>query len=278
MDVKKENEIQTGLIRLVNPWRGRIWCCNLKLKEGVLSARTGGKDTKAFQDWEIYFIHRGLEYYCGRSFPRQELMRWFGSEMLPKDDLPQEDFWGSIPANTSAPQEWNWYAFSQGELVLEQYLKPTAADFQKVCGYALLIARDKFYPFLDCFEIWVGDKETLEPLALVATGNSLAEIDYQFFSPRVRFDWDLKDDHPALRTLEREINRSINASSTPGKFSYCSRIFERKLDNTVVEYRRKDPSDLENLPQKIDSDISVLPSNWLGDRYWPRYQQIISEN
>jgi hypothetical protein len=260
---------QLGLIRLVNPWRGQIWCADIQTKHGTLSARTGSKPKQAFEQWDVYHCVGDSEFYCGRSFSKRELMRWFSASVPDADDQPQEDELGSIPANTPDPKAWKWFALTQGETVLKPEYKPTAADFQKVAGYALAVRPDEFYPYLDQYEIWVCDKETLEPIALVMTANSLEQADRMTFSPMVKFDRNLKGNNPALRELEDRINQRVNSSEKSNTFKWVHRLYKRNLDGTAIEYARENPNDT-SLPLMAMGE-AVLPEPYLAEPYWSEY-------
>lgn len=271
MNAIASQEIRLGLIRLVNPWRGRIWCADLATAHGTLSARTGTKPKDAFERWDIYLVRDGVEYWCGRSFTKRELMRWFSAEVLPADDQPQDDEFGNIPANTPNPQSWKWYGFTVGEVVLPSQYKPAAADLQRLAGFALAMRPNEFYPYLDLFEVWVCDKDTLEPLALVATGNTLKEAEAQMFSPLVRLgkgdlSYDFKDCGDA-RSLQKRINDRINAATVTGRVKSVSRMFERKLDGLAIEYRNGQAYSGGN--ENIN-----LPENWLADPWWELLQSL----
>ncbi len=274
MNASASGEIRLGLIRLVNPWRGRIWCADLTTPHGILSVRTGSKPKEAFERWDIYLVREGIEYYCGRSFTKRELMRWFSADLLPADDQPQDDDFGSIPANTPTPQGWKWYGFTSGEVVLPHQHKPTAADFQRVAGFALAMRPNEFYPYLDSFEVWVCDKDTTKPVALVATGNTLDESESQAFSPLVRlgsgdlsFDF---EDCASARSLQKRINGRINTATEPNRIKFVSRLFERRLDGTVIEYRDGCPY------SGTDTDaVMALPENWLAEPWWAKFQCLV---
>ncbi len=100
-----QEKIEQGIIRLVNPDRGTCYCVNLYLSgERILSARTGAEGKDIFQKWDIYLVHNGIDFYCGRTFDhalraseadRTELERWFSATTPAKEDLPQEDWLGS---------------------------------------------------------------------------------------------------------------------------------------------------------------------------------------
>lgn len=269
MSAIASQEIKLGLIRLVNPWRGRIWCADLATAHGTLSARTGAKPKNAFERWDIYLVRDGVEYWCGRSFTKRELMRWFSAEVLPADNQPQDDEFGSIPANTPNPQSWEWYGFTVREVVLPSQYKPTVADLQRLAGFALAMRPNEFSPYLDLFEVWVCDKDTLEPLALVATGSTLEEAEQQTFSPLVRLgtgdlSFEFKDCEKA-RSLQKQINERVNAAVESGCVKYASRLFERRLDSAVVEYRG-------GHVYSGDDAIANLPENWLADPWWGELQ------
>ncbi len=266
--------IVNGRMRLVNPYRGIIFCSNLEMPSGFLSIRTGGM-VEPFQKWGFYRYFEGIEYYCGREFSRSEIGNWLGNQVLPTEDQPQEDWLGPIPANTPDPKDWKWIGFSVGEHRLPQQLKPTKADFQTLCGEALTLNSDTFYPLIDRFEIWVCDKVTKQPIALVSTGISLEDIDCQTFSPMVKFDWDLKDDHPGLRDLEDAINRAINTSESRSRFGCYTLLCEKKLDGQAIFYGRDNPQDPTS-PLIPTEDKYILPDNWLAEEYWGTYQEFLA--
>lgn len=263
----QSGKARAGLIRLVNPWRGRVWCAEIEVENGIVSARTGAEASKAFEKWDLYLCREGIEYYCGRSFSKRELMRWFSAEVLPADDQPQNDSLGSIPANTPEPTAWKWYGFTVGEVVLPRHLKPIAADLQKVAGYALAMRPDEFYPYLDCWEVWLCDKDSHEPVALVATGNTKEEAEQQQFSPLVRLgrgdlSYDFKE-FEAARSLQTRINDRINSAVQPGRIGFVSRLFCRHLDGTAIEYRGGQ-----------EFGAAVLPEEWLAEPFWSEFKTL----
>lgn len=223
--------VQIGLMRLVNPDRGRLLCANIQLDSGTLSARTSN-----FKQFGLYCVVGGREFYPGREFSRWEFSRWFGAEALPQEDRETEDELGKIPATHPNPTTWKWYAIdSRGERNLKQSSKPNLVDLQKVAGYALTLREEEFYPFIDNWECWVCDRKTLQPLALVLTANSREEIETLTYSPMWRFCSNAEHEQET-RKFENEINNRINTASKPGRWGFNALVFERHLDNSVTEY------------------------------------------
>jgi hypothetical protein len=253
-------QAKLGVIRLVNPWRGYIWCADVDINEGVLSARTGAIKLKAFEQWDIYVIHDGLEYSCWRSFTKKELI-----SLLNNNDE-------YITKNLFDVESFEWSGFTPKKVVLPEQSKPSTMDFQQLAEASLSMNLDVSYPLIDLFELWMCDKETLKPVALVSTGNSLEEIKTQAFSPVIRLgseDLSFNFRHfESAASLQFSINERVN-NPFDQKQPFVTRMFHRAVDGKIFEYCNNEK---RYLPQAVD----ILPpaERFLSSPYWERLRRL----
>lgn len=258
-----------GLIRLVNPWRGHCYCANLETEKGILSARSFDLKTFGF-----YSVIGNSEFYPGRDFTRKELGEWLSGQPIPPDQRSQiRDEFGDIPAITPNSQDWTWLSITgRGEERLTREAKPQMFEIQNLAGAALLMSKDKFLPLLDPYELWVCDKDSLDPIALVLCDISLERIDWQQFNPMWRMgrgdlSFEFQDSIlTQARGLQKEIHARVNTSTKASRFEFYSRIFKRNLDNSAIEYRRANIH-LPNTPlEAVESHpIGFLPEGLLAN-------------
>jgi hypothetical protein len=256
-----------GVMRLVNPWRGLVYFAQVEGQYGMLSARTGD-----FKHFSIYSVQSGKEFYPGRIFERAELAQWLlGEPLHPDQRALLADEFGDIPAVAPNPQSWVWLTVSgQGEERLKRAFKPNPAELQQLAGAALSLQRGQFYPLLDSWEIWLCDKDTLEPLALAITALTLEDTDWQTFSPRWHANWQSApaEHKVGLHNLEKEINARINSATDLSCFRSVHRLFQRNLDGSSQEWARENPVDVSLPLLKVaDHPAGYLPDGLLAEPF-----------
>lgn len=255
-----------GAIRLVNPWRGTIW--------GSYNERL--RVTTADGDrWEIHCSLNGLDFYCGRTFARAEIEAWAIADPLSEGELAvghgleEDDVLGEVPARVPDPAKWSWYAFdNHGESRLKAKVRPTTAELVAACKEAIAADSLNSVPLIDRFELWACDTETLEPLALLLTGNT--ELDARgTFSPLWRFCvhidhedyWPEGCDKPPTREFEDRLNERVCPWTERNTKRFVSRLFERIDKQTVRELPLPCRPSLASEPLALPQALLAEPWN-----------------
>lgn len=247
-----------GLMRKVNPWRNQSYTANVTTKSGTISARTNISSRPDLNQWDIYFIFKGIEYYYGDPIDGEKIRNWANEK------IANTEVGGWITRSPEIPLHI---------LSLPAKHRPKTQDLQTVANLALSIDPNIHYPHLDFYELWLCDKETKEPIAIALTDSTLAGIDAVYYHPKFRFDRSIKDFYPKLKLLESEINSRINASDCEHTWAWTHRIFKRIPGQPIIEYRGHGD---DGLPIEFKEYTSELPNEWLENSLFTRYIEIIN--